>query len=221
MNEAEARRVLVETARRLEASGLNHNASGNLSLRVDRGILVTPTGIPASRMAPDDGVLLDADGTPLDAGSRLPTSEWRLHLALHRRADVGAVVHTHSPEATAAAALRRAVPAIHYVVARFGVARIGASTLPCAPYATYGTDELVRAVVATLGASGLACLMANHGAVAVGPDLATAASLVTDVEWLCGVWRRALQLGTPEVLDDAEIARVRDRFLGYGQRPGD
>ena len=214
MNEADARRTLVGAARRLEESGLNHNASGNLSLRADRGILVTPTGIPASLMEPDDGVMLAADGTPLDAGARLPTSEWRLHLALYRRPDVGAVVHTHSPEATAAGSLRRAVPAVHYVVARFG-----GSTLPCAPYATYGTDELVQAVVATLGASGLACLMANHGAVAVGPDLPTAASLATDVEWLCGVWRRARQLGTPEILDDAEIAGVGERFRTYGQPP--
>ncbi len=215
MNEADARRALVGAARRLEESGLNHNASGNLSLRVGRGILVTPTGIPAHRMEPEDGVMLAADGMPLDPGARLPTSEWRLHLALYRRPDVGAVVHTHSPDATAAATLGRPVPAIHYVVARFG-----GSTLPCAPYATYGTDALVQAVVTTLGASGLACLMANHGAVAVGPDLATAASLATDVEWLCGVWRRALQLGTPDVLDDAEIARVRELFLGYGQPPG-
>ena len=165
-------------------------------------------------MEPDDAVMLAADGAPLDAGARLPTSEWRLHLALYRRPDVGAVVHTHSPEATAAATLARAVPAVHYVVARFG-----GSELPCAPYATYGTEELVEAVVATLGESGLACLMANHGAVAVGADLATASSLATDVEWLCGVWRRALQLGTPDVLDDAEIARVREQFRSYGQPP--
>lgn len=214
MNEADARRALVGAARRLEESGLNHNASGNLSLRVGRGILVTPTGIPAHRMEPGDGVMLAADGTPLDPGARLPTSEWRLHFALYRRPDVGALVHTHSPDATAAATLRRAVPAVHYVVARFG-----GSTLPCAPYATYGSEELAAAVSATLGAAGLACLMANHGAVAVGPDLATAASLATDVEWLCGVWRRALQLGTPEVLDDAEVARVAGRFRSYGQPP--
>ncbi len=214
MNEAEARNALVAAARRLEESGLNHNASGNLSVRVDRGVLVTPTGVPARLMEPDDGVVLAVDGTPLDTGARLPTSEWRLHLALYRRSDVGAVVHTHSPEATAAATIRRPLPAVHYVVARFG-----GSVLPCAPYATYGSAELAQGVATALGTSGLACLMANHGAVAVGPDLATAAALATDVEWLCGVWRRALQLGTPEVLDDAEIARVRERFRSYGQPP--
>ena len=212
MNESDARRTLVGAARRLEDSGLNHNASGNLSLRAGRGILVTPTGIPASLMEPDDGVMLAADGTPLDPGARLPTSEWRLHLALYRRRDVGAVVHTHSLEATAAATLARPVPAVHYVVARFG-----GSMLPCAPYATYGSQELAENVAATVGGSGMACLMANHGSVAVAADLATAMSLAADVEWLCGIWRRALQLGTPVVLDDAEIAGVRERLRNYGQ----
>ena len=216
MNEADARRALVGTARRLEASGLNHNASGNLSIRVDQGILVTPTGIPASLMEPDDGVMLAAGRHA--ARRRRPPPDQRV------APPPGAVPPTRrrrrGPYPFAGgdggrdAAVGPCRP-IHYVVARFG-----GSTLPCAPYATYGTDELVQAVVATLGASGLACLMANHGAVSVGPDLATAASLATDVEWLCGVWRRALQLGTPEVLDDAEIARVRDRLLDYGQRPG-
>lgn len=213
MNEAAARRALVAAARRLDELGLNHNATGNLSVRVDRGILVTPTGIPAPDLEPDDGVALAPDGSPLDPGARLPTSEWRLHVALYHRSDVGAVVHTHSPEATAAATLRRAVPAVHYVVARFG-----GTTLPCAPYATYGTRELADGVAATLGASGQACLLANHGAVAVGRDLATAMSLAADVEWLCGVWRRARQIGDPEILDDAEIAEVHERLRTYGQR---
>lgn len=212
MNETDARRALVAAARRLDESGLNHNATGNLSVRVERGILMTPTGIPARLLQPDDGVVLAVDGTPLDADARLPTSEWQLHLALYRRPDVGAVVHTHSPEATAAATLVRSVPAVHYVVARFG-----GSMLPCAPYATYGSQELAENVAATVGGSGMACLMANHGSVAVAADLATAMSLAADVEWLCGVWRRALQLGTPIVLDDGEIARVRERLRNYGQ----
>jgi L-fuculose-phosphate aldolase len=212
VRELDGRRTLVDVARRLDEMGLNHNSSGNLSVRVDRGIVVTPTGIPAHVLQPDDCVALADDGTPLDRGGCAPTSEWRLHVALHRRPDVDAVVHTHSPEATAAATLGRAVPAVHYVVARFG-----ATSLPCAPYATYGTERLAENVVATLGEHGAACLMANHGAVAVGDDLGTAMALALDVEWLCAVHRRACQVGDPIVLADDEVTRVAELFSRYGQ----
>jgi L-fuculose-phosphate aldolase len=212
VRELDARRALVEVARRLDDAGLNHNSSGNLSVRTDRGIVVSPSGIPAHVLAPDDCVVLDDDGVALDRQHRAPTSEWWLHVALHRRGDVDAVVHTHSPEATAAATLARPVPAVHYVVARFG-----STSLPCSPYATYGTAELAEQVVATLGTHGRACLMANHGAVAVGADLSSAMALALDVEWLCGVHRRACQLGEPRVLGDDEIERVARLFAGYGQ----
>jgi L-fuculose-phosphate aldolase len=212
VREAEARAALLDTARRLDDEGLNHNATGNLSVRIERGILVTPSGIPAPALAAEDCVALSDDGTPLDADACVPTSEWRLHVGLYRRSDVGAVVHTHSTEACAAAALGQPVPAVHYVVAQFG----GAS-LPCAPYATYGSQALADGVAAALGERGRACLMANHGAVAVGRDLATARSLAVDVEWLCGVYRRALQLGDPVVLDEVELARVAKLFGSYGQ----
>jgi L-fuculose-phosphate aldolase len=215
MHERDARPALVDASQRLEAAGLNHNSSGNLSVRVGDRVLVTPSGIPAHVLRPDDLVLLDADGAPTDDRGRVPTSEWRLHvLLLQRRPDVDAVVHTHSPEATAASTLGRSVPAVHYVIARFG-----GTDLPCAPYATYGTEELAHHVAATLGANGHACLMANHGAIALGRDLGSAVSLALDVEWLCGVHRRACQLGSPQVLDDDEIARVAERFSRYGQ-PG-
>lgn len=210
-----ARRALVDAARRLDADGLNVNAAGNLSVRVAGGVLVTPSGIAPDVMVPDDLVLLDADGTPSDGSGRTPTSEWRLHIVLYRRRpDVGAVVHTHSPEATAAATLGTEVPAVHYVVARFG-----AAALPCAPYATYGSAELAAHVAATLGERGTACLMANHGAIAVAADLPTALALARDVEWFCGVHRRARQLGEPVVLPDDELARVAERFATYGQPP--
>lgn len=213
-DEGLARDALVDATRRLDASGLNVNASGNLSVRVDDGIVVTPSGVKPAAMGPSDCVLLAPDGTLARDGELVPTSEWRLHVELYRRADIGAVVHTHSLEATAASTLGTAVPAVHYVVARFGAAE-----LPCAPYATYGTSDLAENVASTLGDRGTACLMANHGAVAVGADLDAAMTLALDVEWLCGVHRRAIATGVPHVLAGAEIARVADRFHTYGQVP--
>lgn len=203
---------LVRAAGVLDAAGLNVNASGNLSLRVGDDVLVTPSGILAATLVEDDCVWLNHHGDVV-GGQRRPTSEWQLHLALLRqRPDVGAVVHTHSPEATAAATLRRAIPAIHYVVARFG-----GPTLPCAAYATYGTAELADNVAAALGQQGSACLMANHGAVAVAGDIGAAVALARDVEWFCGVHRRAVATGDPAVLGDDEIDRVARKFASYGQ----
>jgi L-fuculose-phosphate aldolase len=212
-DERAARSALVAAARRLDDLGLNHNASGNAGVRVGNDLLVTPSGLPADQMTPDDMVLLDGGGTPVHAGQRRPTSEWQLHLEiLRRRPDVGAIAHTHSPDATAAATLGEPLPAIHYVAARFG-----GNALACAPYATYGTTTLATAVADTLGTGRAACLMANHGAIALGPDLDAAVSLALDVEWFCGVVRRARQHGEPIVLTDDEIERVAVLFQTYGQ----
>jgi L-fuculose-phosphate aldolase len=217
LDESAARQALVEAARRLDAAGLNVNASGNLSVRVGGDVLVTPSGVRPDAMTLDSCVLLDAAGAVRRRGEAVPTSEWRLHVELYRRRpDVAAVVHTHSLEATAASTLGRSVPAVHYVVARFG-----GPELVCAPYATYGSDELARHVADALGDVRTACLMANHGAIAVAADLGTAVALALDVEWLCGVHRRAVALGTPNVLDDDEIARVAERFTTYGQPTAD
>lgn len=208
-----ARLALVDAARRLETLGLNHNSSGNLSVRVGELVLVTPSGVPAMSLEPEDGVLLTLDGATIRDRGRIPTSEWQLHLALARsRPDIGAIVHTHSPEATAASTSGRPVPAVHYVIARFG-----SHELPCAPYATYGSIELARAVADTLGATGRGCLMANHGAVTVADDLTNAVALALDLEWLCGVYRRAVTLGSPNLLDAPEIARVAEQYRTYGQ----
>ncbi len=207
---SEARAAIVEAVRRLDALGLNQNASGNLSVRVATDLAVTPSGIPSQSITADDIVLLDLDGRPTTDGQRRPTSEWRLHTEIiRRRPDVGAVVHTHSVEATAAATAGANLPAVHYVAARFGTAG-----LRCAPYATYGTAELAVAVADTLGDSGMACLMANHGAIALGSSLDDAVALAIDVEWFCSVFRRAVD---PVVLSDDEITRVTELFDDYGQ----
>jgi L-fuculose-phosphate aldolase len=212
-DERAARSALVTAAQRLDELGLNHNSSGNASMRVERGLLVTPSGLPAGELTPGDMVLLDDAGEPVHSGQRRPTSEWQLHLEIvRRRPDVVAIAHTHSPEATAAATVGKPLPAIHYVAARFGGNHLG-----CAPYATYGTTALATLVADTLGAHHAACLMANHGAIAVGPDLDSAVALTLDIEWFCGVVRRAHQHGDPVTLPDGEIERVAQLFRTYGQ----
>ena len=212
-DERAGRSQLTAAVRRLDQLGLNHNASGNASVRVGDQLLVTPSGIPSADLTDDDLVLLDLDGRPARDGQRTATSEWHLHTLLaRRRPDVSAVVHTHSPEATAASALAEVLPVVHYVVARFG-----SGGLRRAPYATYGTEELAVNVADTLNGDGDACLMANHGAIALGADLDAAVALALDVEWYCTVVRRARQQGTPTVLDGDEIDRVAERFRTYGQ----
>lgn len=213
-----ARVDLVDAARRLDQLGLNVNSSGNLSVRLvsDDGldtVLVTPSGVPAAELRPEHLVVLDSDGT-VRPGQLAATSEWRLHVALYAaRPELAAIVHTHSPEATAASTLGRPLPAVHYVIARFGTG----DRVRCAPYATYGTQELADAVVTTLAPSGTACLMANHGALAAGRDLAEAMALALDIEWLCGVHRRAVAQGTPGALAADEIDHVAAKFASYGQ----
>ena len=205
---------VVWVAAELEHRGLNHNSAGNVSARSGPNFLVTPSGIAANALVPDDIVELDLTGV-LVAGSRRPSSEWRLHATLYAaRSDVDAIVHTHSVEATAAACVGAPIPALHYVVAR-----AGRDTIPCAPYATYGSAELAANVVATLGADVTACLMANHGMVAVARSLDAALALAHDVEWLAALYRSSRQLGSPVVLGPDEIARVADQLRDYGQ-PG-
>jgi L-fuculose-phosphate aldolase len=213
--ESAAREALLDAVLRLDAAGLNVNASGNLSVRTGRRLLVTPSGIPPDAMTLDDLVALEDDGTPVELSSRTPTSEWRLHVEVYRRRpDAAAIVHTHAPEATAVSTTGRPVPAVHYVAARFG-----GTELACAPYATYGTEELAAAVVDTLGADRTACLLANHGSISIASELSTAVALAFDLEWFCGVYRRALAFGDPTVLGDGEIATVADRLQSYGQPP--
>jgi L-fuculose-phosphate aldolase len=208
------RRELTDTARRMSALGLTPGRSGNVSVRQGDGLLVTPSGMAYDDLRPADMVALDAGGRA-GPGQRIPSSEWRLHAAvLAARPDVGAVVHTHARFCTTISTLRRPIPAVHYMVVA-----AGGDQIPCATYATYGSPELAAATVAALGAGG-ACLLANHGMVAVGPDLPRALALAAEVETLAAVYWHALQLGSlgpPVVLDPAELARVRARFADYGQ----
>ncbi len=210
---------LVGTARRMSELGLTPGMSGNVSVRTPGGFLVTPSGMPYGELAPADAVEVRMDGS-IRPGQRTPSSEWRLHRdVLAARPDAHAIVHTHSLFCTTVACLRRPIPAIHYMVVL-----AGADEIPCAEYATFGSPELAASVVRALGA-GHACLLANHGMVALGPTLPAALKLAAEVETLAAQYWHAAQLGAPHVLDAGELARVRHRFAEYGQprrprRPG-
>ena len=206
------RSELVATAKRMSALGLTPGMSGNASVRSGGGLLVTPSGMPYDQLTPDDAVVLARDGSARP-GQRTPTTEWRLHTGIFAaRRDVNAIVHTHSLYCTSIAMLRRAIPAVHYMIALAGT-----DDIPCAEYATFGSAELAVSAAAALG-GGRACLLANHGMVALGATLADALKLAAEVETLAAQYWHACQIGTPHVLDGAELQRVRQRFAEYGQR---
>ncbi len=207
-------RAVIATALAMNARGINRGKSGNVSARLTGdgfdGFIVTPTGLPYEEMEPDDIVPMTLDG---DArGSRLPSSEWRFHRDIYRvRPEANAIVHTHAPFATTLACLSRGIPAFHYMVA---VA--GGRDIRCAPYATFGTQALSDHALAALDGR-RACLLAHHGMIAVGTSLPSALALAVEVETLAEIYWRALQIGQPETLADAEMDNVIEKFRTYGQ----
>ncbi len=201
---------LVTAAKRMSELGLAHGKSGNVSVRVADGFLVTPSGKAYATMSPLDVASVDAEGRA--QGAQEPSSEWRLHRDIYRRhAGAGAVVHTHSPYATTLACLRRPIPAFHYEVAF-----AGGNDIRCSGYATFGTQELSDLALAALDGR-KACLLANHGAVAWGAGLDEALGLAEKVEALARIYCQALQIGEPVLLDAAEMARVAEKFSTYGK----
>lgn len=210
--EAALRKVVVSTACAMAAKGLSPGRSGNVSARFGDGMLITPTGMAYDEIGPDDIVRVANDGSA--AGQlRKPSSEWRFHLAAYAaRAGRHAVVHTHSMHATVLACAHKPIPAFHYMVA---VA--GGKDIPLVPYAMFGTEALSVHVAAGL-AQHDACLMANHGLIAIGADLARALELAAEVEILAEQYVKVLTLGPARILPDDEMARVLERFKTYGQR---
>jgi L-fuculose-phosphate aldolase len=208
--EQELRQHMLQALRRLDALGLNRGSTGNLSLRLGDGMLITPTGMGADDLDADDLVWLGFDGTL--RGRWKPSSEWHFHQALYLdRPALQAVVHTHATHATALACLRRDLPAFHYMVA---VA--GGDSVRCAPYHLFGTEALSHAVVEAMQGR-KACLLATHGLVSAGGSLAEAMKVMVEIESLCQTYLAALSAGTPVLLDGDEMAAVLERFRSYGQ----
>ena len=202
---------VLATARAMNASGINRGSAGNVSARCDGGCLITPTGMAYDACTAGDMVKVGADGTA--EGTRKPSSEWRFHRDIYAaRPEAGAVVHTHSPFATALACQELGVPAFHYMVARFG-----GMDVRCAAYATFGSQELSDAVLAALEGR-CACLMAHHGMVVFGRDCEHALALAVELETLCEQYWRVLQLGAPKLLPADEMTRVLAKFASYGQQ---
>ncbi|MGH8520994.1 MAG: class II aldolase/adducin family protein [Gammaproteobacteria bacterium] len=209
------REAIVATARELSASGLNVGTAGNLAARTADAFLVTPTGIPYADLKPEQIVEVTLAGEVRGRALR-PSSEWRIHRDIFiARPEVGATLHAHAPHATALACCRMGIPAFHYMVA---VA--GDRSIPCAPYAAFGTQALSDHVVGALR-SRRACLMANHGMMVVGIDLKDASRLAHEVEFLARLYCLSLQIGAPVILSNAEMAEVLARFRTYGQQSND
>ena len=219
MDETTLRREIVTQARAMHALGINQGTSGNISARHRQpggdAMLITPSATPYDDMRPEQIAAMDlaADG-PQEAmwtGPLPPSTEWRFHRDILRaRPDAAAVIHTHATHCTALAILRRDIPAVHYMIAAFGGA-----TIRCAPYARYGTAELAAHALTALTDRN-ACLLANHGMIVVGPNLAKAMWLAVELETLARQYCLALQIGTPSILSDAQIADTLEGFSTYG-----
>jgi L-fuculose-phosphate aldolase len=216
------RAQVIAAARGMNAAGINVNKAGNVSARCSRkkkmGFVITPTGVPYDTLTPPDLVFVPLaavvdDGLPDGVvGERLPSSEWRFHFDILRtRREFDAIVHTHSQAATALACHHLGIPAFHYMVAA-----AGGPDIRCAPYATFGTQELSDHALAALRGR-KACLLAHHGVIACERSLTRALALAIEVENLAAMYLRARQIGEPPLLSSAEMTRVLEKFARYGQ----
>ena len=212
MSELGLRQQIIATALRMNELRINRGRSGNVSARTDDGFLVTPSGLLYEETTPEDIAAVTLGGQA--SGPRQPSTEWRFHRDIYAaRHDVGAIVHTHSTFATTLACLGRDIPPFHYMVA---VA--GGKDIRCAGYATFGTQALSDCALAALEGRS-ACLLANHGMIAVGASLAAALALAVEVEALAEQYWRSLQIGTPNLLSDSEMDTVLEKFRTYGAHP--
>jgi len=213
MDDLRLRAELIRAGEKLDAMGLNRGMSGNISVRCGDGMLISASGAQLGNLTQPDVVFVNGDGRA--AGEYAPSSEWRFHHDIYAaRLEVSAVVHTHSVAATALACLRKEIPPFHYMVVR-----AGGHTVRCAGYATFGTQDLSDRVVEAL-AGRKACLIANHGMIAIADGLDQAVAVAGEIETLAELYTRALQLGEPILLtrEELEAAEQQFRNLRYGER---
>jgi L-fuculose-phosphate aldolase len=191
-------------------SGLVVGTSGNVSARTpDGNVLVTPSGLDYWAMVPEDIVLVDLGGAVIE-GSFEPSVEWPMHTGIYRaRPETGGIVHTHARYSTTLACLNREIPPFHYMLAVLS----DEGRVPLARYATYGTEELARNAANVLGDSHKACLLSNHGTIAVGE----AYSCIELLEEMAEIYHHATVAGEPVVLTPEQMAEVVAKIHDYGQ----
>jgi L-fuculose-phosphate aldolase len=211
-NDWPSRRSIVHTLQQLVTTGLNKGTSGNVSVRTDNGMLITPTGVSPHELSEPDIVQMSFHGA-VDADQPIPSSEWQMHADVYQaKPEVNAIVHCHSAYATILACARRSIPAMHYLVAA-----AGGRGVPLADYATFGSKELSLASVQALEKAS-ACLLANHGQLATGADLESALKLAELVKEQAHCYWGTLAIGGPTLLSDHEMDRVAAAFKTYGQQ---
>ncbi|TAJ76486.1 MAG: class II aldolase [Gallionellaceae bacterium] len=211
MTEQILRQQLLATSRRMVELGLNRGTAGNASVRCGKSILITPSAVPVAEMSEQDMVLLASDGKVLQG--RKPSSEWRFHRdILDARPEIGAVLHMHSTFATTIACLGKDVPAVHY-----HIAIAGGDSIRCTPYTIFGEQNLSDLALEALR-DRKACLLGNHGMIALGRDLNEALSVAQEVEYLCELYWRSQQAGEPQILSAQQMHEVKQKFVEYKKR---
>lgn len=205
------RQEMIATCKRMNAAGLNEGSAGNLSVRIDQGFLITPSGIAYDKMLPEEIVEMDFEGRYY--GDFVPSSEWRFHHAiLKARPDANVVLHSHALHCAILSCCRRDIPAYHYMVAA-----AGDTVIKCSDYAPFGTPELSQHALEALGHRN-ACLLGNHGVIALGTSLDKAFGLLQEVEYLAKLTIAVFNLGGGVMLNDADMAVVLERFKTYGKQ---
>jgi len=207
----EERTAVSDLGRQMLDQGLTTGTGGNISARNGDRVAISPSGMPYDEIEPEDVPIVDLNGEQLD-GDRKPSSEFRMHTdVIRERDDVGGVVHTHSPYASTFASLGEPIPASHYLIAFIG------NKIPVAPYETYGTAELAEVALEALGEEYNACLLEQHGVLAVGDSVEAAFEVALMVEYCARIHYQAVSIGEPNIVPDEEIETLLDRFADYGQ----
>ena len=206
------RREVVETCLFMQSSGLIVGTAGNVSIRVDDKVAISPSGVPYETMTAEDVVVFSMDGERVD-GILEPSSELPLHLSVYRETAAKAITHNHAPASTALGLVVDEIPPSHYYSAMLG------GIIRVAPYAEFGTDELARNVTDALkGRSG--ALMKNHGAITIGPTVKKAAGLLPILEYVCEIHLRAMATGAPiALLSPEQMADAKAAIADYGKQP--
>src|ERR1700736_2440387 len=210
--ELQLREAIIAKCRWMNATALNQGTSGNISARHGNTMLISPSATPYDSLTPDMIAAMPIEGEYGSwKGPLKPSTEWRFHLDIMcARPDVGGIVHTHSTYATVLAIARKSIPACHYMIAAFG-----GTDIRCAGYARYGTKELSELALAALKQRN-GCLLANHGMIAVGANLEKAMWLAVELETIARQYYLSLALGSPVILNDADIAETAKEFASYG-----